>query len=115
MTLTEKMRALQARMTKGPWHRESAIGATPDGGFVISDDLAGFVLCIRAPWTSRVGMSVANGDLFALADELPALVIALAASHELLCRRATDPIENHHQLAEEVAAILQRIEGRMKP
>ena len=81
MTLTDKMRALQARLQSADAHYRL-------GGFA---------------------------TLNAVADELPALVIALAASHELLCRRATDPIEDNHKLAEEVAALLQRIEERMKP
>ena len=59
--------------------------------------------------------SEASDILGRIRNELPALVIALAASHELLCRRATDPIEDHHRLAEEVAALLRRIEERMKP
>ena len=85
-TLADKMRALQARLEKHPaTHRE----------FVEQD---------------RALLAIDN-----LADELPALVIALAASHELLSRRATDPIEDNHKLAEEVAALLQRIEERMKP
>ena len=79
MTLTDKMRALQARMES-------------------SDADVRF--------SARV-------DMANVSDELPALVIALAASHELLCRRATDPIEDNHQLAEEVAALLQRIEERI--
>ena len=79
MTLTDKMRALQARLEADDNHER----------------LRGFAA------------------LGALSMELPALVIALAASHELLCRRATDPIEDNHHLAEEVEALLQLIEERM--
>ena len=79
MTLTDKMRALQARLVGEP----------------------------------GLDRALAQARIRLFADELPALVIALAASHELLSRRATDPIEDNHRLAEEVEALLKRIEERM--
>ena len=78
-------------------------------------DLSDKMRALQAQLEARSGQAAgsASDTLGRIRDELPALVIALAASHELLSRRATDPIEDNHRLAEEVEALLKRIEERM--
>ena len=106
--LANKMRALQARMTKGPWTpgRFDMISETMDGkmfkNIYAKDDRGGVHMGESLPLivarAEREFDSVSLDEVFAntaalsLADELPALVIAL----EECADEAAEWINNHY-------------------
>lgn len=110
MSLSDKMRLLQERMTPGPWK------INPAGKNEVISDTDCMVIC-RTPGALYQKTAPANATVIALSDLLPRLVVALEEARltikALHGPTAWDIYDQHSPEMKRINALLAEIDKRV--